>query len=451
MLLTTLANLRVPGGRLHRWTADVRGPAAPHPVGPSENERFHLDAVRSGGSGWLAVTAEIPTATIDGDRLAAAFGAVVDHHEVLRSHFVTDPDGTAHRRLHPRGAVTFTPVGPPVEVDEEGFRAELGAAVGDCSAARPASHVLAALEVGDTVTVVCAFDHCYVDAHSLAVIAEDVVAAYRGDPLVAAGSFLDHLRDTASRPEPGPDDPRVLGWADFLADTGHTVPDYPLDLGVDHGEFAPARIHVARVLPRALADALTVSGTERRVRTYPTLLAGLAAATRDHGGPERLPVILPIHTRGGDTSGRSVGWCVANAPVVIDSGPPDTTDPDDVLRAATTAVADALPLAGVDLSTVYSTFGHLLRKPRHDVFMVSYLDYRRFDHLASLHARHISSDGRADDLQLWFWRDEDGVSVRARFPDTAVARATITSVIDGVVARAHAAVPVPAGLSPSSV
>lgn len=439
MLLTTLANLRVPGGRMRRWTATAAGDGAPHPVGPSENERFHLEAVRAGGSGWLAVTAEIATATIDPERLSAAFRTVVDHHEVLRSHFVLDVDGTPRRRLHERGTVGLRPVGTVHTVDERGIRDELAAAVAGCSALSPASHVLAVIESTDICTVVCAFDHCYVDAHSLAVIAEDLVTAYAGDPLPAAGSFLDHLADTTVA-APGDDDPGVRGWAEFLAATDHTVPDYPVDLGVTPGEFAPSRVHVTQVLTRAEADAHTESGTRRRVRTYPMLLTALAQATRDHGGPDRLPVVLPIHTRTDGDSSRSVGWCVANAPVVIDAGP-EAADPERVLREATTAVAEALPLAAVDLTTVYGRFGHLLRKPRHDVFMVSYLDYRRFARLPSLHARHVSSDGRADDLQLWFWRDDDGISVRARFPDTAVAAPLITSVVDDLVARARAAVP----------
>ncbi|MBE7160404.1 MAG: hypothetical protein INR72_04080 [Williamsia herbipolensis] len=440
MLLTTLANLRIPAGRLRRWSATAVGEGAPHPVGPSENERFHLEAVRAGGSGWLAVTVEIRTAAIDPDRLIAAFRAVVDHHEVLRSHFVLDVDGIPHRRLHRRGDISLRPVGTVGALDERGIRDELAEAVAGCTALSPASHVLAVVEHGDTCTVVCAFDHCYVDAHSLAVVAEDLVAAYGGEALPPAGSFLDHLVDTAVT-EPGDDDPGVRGWADFLAATDHTVPEYPVDLGVTPGEFAPSRIHVAEVLTRAEADAHTESGTRRRVRTYPMLLTALAQATRDHGGPDRLPVVLPIHTRTDGDSSRSVGWCVANAPVVIDAGPVVGDDPERVLRAATVAVADALPLAAVDLTTVYGRFGHLLRKPRHDVFMVSYLDYRRFTRLPSLHARHISSDGRADDLQLWFWRDDDGISVRARFPDTAVAASLVTSVVDDLVARARAAVP----------
>ncbi len=440
MLLTTLANLRIPGGRIRRWAADAAGDGAPHPVGPSENERFHLEAVRAGGSGWLAMTAELPTVSVDPDRLLAAFAAVVDHHEVLRSHFVLDADGTPRRRVHERGAISLRPVGAVHTVDERAIRDELATAVSGCTALAPASHVLAVVESACVSTVVCAFDHCYVDAHSLAVIAEDLVAAYAGDPLSAAGSFLDHLAaTTVDAPD---DDPGVRGWAEFLAATDHTVPAFPLDLGVVPGEFAPSRIHVTQVLSRAEADAHTESGTRRRVRTYPMLLTALAQATRDHGGPDRLPVVLPIHTRTDDASSRAVGWCVANAPVIVDAGPRDTADPEQILRAATAAVTDALPLAGVDLTSVYARFGHLLRKPRHDVFMVSYLDYRRFSRLRRCTPGTSPATAGLTTSSSWFWRDDDGIGVRARFPDTAAAAPLVTSVVDDLVARARAAVPV---------
>jgi hypothetical protein len=207
----------------------------------------------------------------------------------------------------------------------------------------------------------------------------------------------------------------------------------------------------------ALADAL--DGDSRAAFTAPpptpldqaremvgrsaTIVGSVGAIVADRirrgAGPARSP---------GDVVTASTS---STRPVTIDAGPTAPTDTERVLRDATSAVATALPLAAVDRTTVYSRFGHLLRKPRHDVFMVSYLDYRRFPLLPSLHARHISSDGRADDLQLWFWRDDYGISVRARFPDTATAAPLVTSVVDDLVARARAAVPTASDATPASV
>ncbi|SIR81208.1 condensation domain-containing protein [Williamsia sterculiae] len=441
MRLTTLDNLDVGAGRLYRWPVRIDGDGEAHPVGPSENERFHLDAVAAGGSGWLAVTFEIDSGELP--ILRAAFEAVLRHHEVLRAWFVLD-DGVPQRRLCPPSALT---VHEPTAVDvpdPDGAKARIGdAVIGGCSALTPGSHLLAAVDHGATSTVVCAFDHCYIDAHSLAVIVEDVRTACAGDPLTAAGGFLDQQADVAVADEPAEDDPRVVAWGDFLAAADWTIPQYPLDLGVAPGEFAPARIRVDTVLSAAEAWALTTPATDLAgpIRCYPALLAALAVATRRLGGPSRLPLVIPVHTRRDDRWSRSVGWFVANAPLILTGGCDGVADPcvdparavEYAVRSATETLHDALPLGEVELSTVYRTFGHRLRKPRHDVFMVSYLDYRRFDLPERLDAHHVSSDGRADTLQMWFWRDHTGVHLRTRHPDTPTARSVVTAVVDDLI------------------
>ena len=429
MELTTFANLVVPAGRLHRWTTTASGVAAVHTTGPSENERFHLDAVAGGASGWLAVTFDIGTTAVDLAAVRRAFETVLDHHEVLRAHFVTDDDGAVRRLLHAPGDLTVSAATTVEHVSAEACKELIGTAIVEgCTAMSPASHVLAALEHDDTTTIVCAFDHCYVDAHSLAVIAEDLTGAYRGETLRPAGSFLDHQAAEVGA-ELTDSDARIVGWNDFLSSTDWHVPEFPIDLGVAEGEFAPARIHVQTVLSAERAATFSASAADRGIRFYPALLACLALATRDLGGPDQLPLVLPVHTRRTDAWARSVGWFVANAPLVLHA----SDDLVSAMRSATDALSAALPLAEVDLTTVYSTFGHRLRKNRHDVFMVSYLDYRRFDGLPALDVHHVSSDGRADTLQLWFWRDEKGVHLRARFPDTETAETVVHSLVDDLI------------------
>ncbi|GGF31387.1 condensation domain-containing protein [Williamsia phyllosphaerae] len=429
MKLTTFANLDVPAGRLHRWTTTASGVAAAHATGPSENERFHLDAVADGASGWLAVTFDIDSSTVDLVAVQRAFETVLDHHEVLRAHFVTDDDGAVRRVLHAPGGLTVSAAQTVEHVDAAAAKELISSTIVEgCTASAPASHVLAALEHADTTTIVCAFDHCYVDAHSLAVIAEDFVDAYHGKDLRPAGSFLDHQAAEVDG-EMSDSDARIVGWNDFLTATDWHVPEFPIDLGVAEGEFAPARIYVDTVLSAADAATFSASAAERGIRFYPALLACLAMATRDLGGPEKLPLILPVHTRRTDTWSRSVGWFVANAPLVLDA----SNDLVSAMRSATDALSAALPLAEVDLTTVYGTFGHRLRKARHDVFMVSYLDYRRFDGLPTMNVHHVSSDGRADTVQLWFWRDENGVHLRTRFPHTEIAATVVHTLVDDLV------------------
>ncbi|KQR97265.1 hypothetical protein ASG12_15020 [Williamsia sp. Leaf354] len=434
MKLTTFDNLDIAGGALHRWTVSTTSAAVPHPTGPSENERFHLDAVRDGGLGWLAITFDIDSATLDLAHLRAAFAAVVNHHEVLRAHFALDPSepDSIRRLLHPAGSLEVSDVESVDHSTAGDNRAALSAAIIDgCTALTPGSHVLAAIEGRTTTTVICGFDHCYVDAHSLAVIAEDVLSAYEGQAPRSAGSFLDHQAAAAERARQSTGDGTLVEkWGEFLASTGWTVPEFPIDLGVAPGQFAPARIHVDTVLTADQAHRFSALCASRSIRFYPALLAALAVATRDLGGPDRLPLVLPVHTRRSDLWSRSVGWFVANAPMVLDA----TGDIDAAMASATTRLSAALPLAEVDLTTVYGTFGSRMIKPRHDVFMVSYMDYRRFDRLAHHNVHHVSSDGRADTLQVWFWRDENGVHLRTRYPDTGTAAAVVKGLVDDMIA-----------------
>lgn len=425
MRLTTFANLDLPAGLVHRWRTAATGVAAPHATGPSENERFHLDSLTDGASGWLAVTFEIATGTVDLARMQRAFQTVLDHHEVLRAHFTHTDDGELLRLLHAPGDLRVSTAFTVATTDADVCKQLLYSTIFDgCSATAPASHVFAAIEHGGGTTVVCAFDHCYVDAHSLPVIAEDLTSAYRHETLRPAGSFLQH-QAAETDGELSDADSRLTGWHDFLTATDWTVPEFPLDLGVEQGRSAPARIHVETVLSAPDAATFSASVAAQGVRFYPALLACLAQATRDLGGPDRLPLILPVHTRRTQTWSRSVGWFVANAPMILDT----SNDLVTAMRSATAGLAAALPLAEVDLSTVYGSFGDRLQKMRHDVFMVSYLDYRRFDGLPAMNVHHVSSDGRADTLQLWFWRDETGVHVRARFPDTVVAASVVRVLI----------------------
>lgn len=63
-----------------------------------------------------------------------------------------------------------------------------------------------------------------------------------------------------------------------------------------------------------------------------------------------------------------------------------------------------------------------------DIFMVSYLDYRRLgDPLPG--ARHISNSTTTDSVQMWFSRHHDGLDLRIRYPDTTTANATVDALV----------------------
>jgi hypothetical protein len=101
---------------------------------------------------------------------------------------------------------------------------------------------------------------------------------------------------------------------------------------------------------------------------------------------------------------------------------------DTALAATGKAVRAARELSAVPLEQVVESLPSPLRFPRVDIFQVSNLDYRRLPgHAASAgrRAHHVSAATRADDLQLWVSRTDDGVAVRARMPRTALAVETI--------------------------
>ncbi|NED68225.1 hypothetical protein G3I15_45565, partial [Streptomyces sp. SID10244] len=60
-----------------------------------------------------------------------------------------------------------------------------------CSPFAPLQHYLAAVRRPSSTTVILAFDHCYVDAYSLAVIASDLVDDLSGTKVTQPVSFLD--------------------------------------------------------------------------------------------------------------------------------------------------------------------------------------------------------------------------------------------------------------------
>lgn len=162
------------------------------------------------------------------------------------------------------------------------------------------------------------------------------------------------------------------------------------------------------------------------------LLTSLAQAVRDVGGPDELPTILPVHTRHAPGARRTVGWMVANVPIRLLGA---SALPGDDLTINSARLAAALPLAEIGLTPVYAAYADLIRPSRHDVFMISYLDYRRTDLPKCAVTQQISATRATDTAQLWFWRDHDGIHLRTRHPGTSTAARTIDDVLGALSDR----------------
>jgi hypothetical protein len=72
------------------------------------------------------------------------------------------------------------------------------------------------------------------------------------------------------------------------------------------------------------------------------------------------------------------------------------------------------------------------------MFAVSWLDLRRQPvriDAAALDAQYVGAAIRTHGVMLWFIIDDSGVHLRCRYPDTHVARASVGTWLDALVAR----------------
>ncbi|MEV6655884.1 condensation domain-containing protein [Nocardia fluminea] len=416
-----------PGTFLH-WIAPAdEQEAVESPIPPSFNQLVHLASAES-GSNWLAAAFDVD-GQIDRARLAAAYRRLIARHGTLRSSFAATSAGPrrmvrpAPTRLEPQPDIAHRSTTALRETLRR--HSDLG-----CAPFAERAYLLAAIDRAHTSTIVCAFDHAHVDAYSIAIVIEDLRRLYHGaDPetLPAAGNFVDFC----ARPvEFRPDDPRVDGWRAFFGEQGVIPPSFPLDLGLEPGRRAPQAVVLRRLL--SCDDAVSFESFCRAhgAGLFAGVLAALAHSVHRAGGGRRLRMLFPLHTRREPQWHNSVGWFTTNAPVAVEATPDFAT----TLRGAQASVRAAIELGTVPLAETVRELGGL-RPSRADVFMVSYVDYRRLpgaDSHRAVNATHISNTGSADDLQLWFSRGHGGLALRARFPSTPAAHAVVRACLDDV-------------------
>ncbi|MEO9326816.1 condensation domain-containing protein [Gordonia aurantiaca] len=431
MKLSSSESWEVAGGELVRWRPVPGGFAEEASAPVSENERFHLTSLSAGQPGWMALTLDFPQ-RLDPDLLGDVVGSVITRHDALRSHYVRTPEGGFARLLHATADVKEEVREDRTGLGAREFATRLADDIGEtCDPFQPMPHYLAAVLRPSSTTLICGFDHCYVDARSLAVVANEICELIHGRALPAAPSGLEAVRKVAAAEACVPaDDPRVAEWEGFLSATGWRVPEFPLDLGVDPGATYPVKTMVRTLLPASEAARFSSTVHRAGARTYPALLTCAAKAISAAGGPEDVATVVPTGTGAGPGV---VCWSVGNAPMIIRS----TGDLDAAMHANTDRLAAALPLAEIGLTPVYTAFGDRLRPSRHDVFMMSYVDYTRMPTPAcDVAVRQVSSQKPTDTAQWWLWRDHDGIHVRVRYPDTERAARVLSGVLDEMAALA---------------
>ncbi|MGN2639398.1 condensation domain-containing protein [Nocardia takedensis] len=423
MRVTTIDHLLPRPGTFVRFTApSAAGELSPVP--PSFNQSLHLAAATNRPSTWLAAAFEIP-GPVDLRALAAAYRALIARHGTLRSSFLPGDTGPLRLR-HPLASALIAEFVLKTETavqTREVLRASLDAA---CAPFGHPSYLLGAIDRPDSATVVCGFDHAHVDGYSIALIIDDLRRLYAGAPpdsLPEAGDFVDHCAEQAAMRVEA-DDPRVRGWQDFFGIDGATPPPFPLDLGLAPGQTAPQAVVLRELLDTVGADRFETWCRALGAGVFAGCASAMGHAVRALTGRDRLSLLFPLHTRHHDRWRTAVGWFVNNAPLRVDSA----ATPDRTVRATGHATRTALALGTMPTGAVLAHLGGL-RPTRGDVFMTSYIDYRRLPgaaHHREVAATHISASGHTDDAQFWFSRTTEGLALRVRHPDTPTARATMS-------------------------
>ena len=468
-------------GRLVTWTVTPGAALAPAPALMTFNQRNHLLGTELGEpSVWITATFDVD-GPVDVDALEAAFRDLVVGHPGLRVEAVRRPGTDVGLVRHEPGSLVWQRHDGPdtrtVEATREYLVAELGRR---CAPFGYPAFLPAAISRPDRSTIVLGMDHLHTDAWSTTVVIDELAELYaehtrHAAPVlamagaVAAGvgavaaalppADAPALPDGMPRPDPlalpatdpvgpafvGVDDPRLAAWHGFLRDCGWALPTFPLLLGVPDGERVPQRTVVRSLADSATADAVAGRAAGAGASTSAAVLATFARAVQDLGGPTVLETLLPVHTRADESARRAVGWYTTTAPLRIEvdapvpagawasAGAGARTVTDRALAATGKALRAARELSAVPLEQLVETLPQPLRFPRRDIFQVSYLDYRRLPgHAAAAERRahHVSAATRADDLQVWVSRTDDGLAVRARMPRTDVAVETIDALLD---------------------
>ncbi|NLG54571.1 MAG: condensation protein [Rhodococcus sp.] len=444
MYVTTIDRYDIEPGAVTEWTVTARRDARTSAVPPSYNQRFHLDTARTQGVGasvWMAASFDV-SGKPRCELLGRMFELFVARHDTLWTGFDVSAQGIERRTLDPVD-IALTPSSARVISTRSDLRGYLRARFTEvCDPLTFPAYLFSAVTRAKSTTVIAAFDHTLVDGLSLAIAVRELSAIYEllvsdphvtseavNDALGTAGSFMAYCEEEQRAGKVAtvvtPADPRIRAWAKFYDECGGSAPSFPLDLGVEAGKPAPQASDVQAVLGAAETDLFERHCLDAGGSMFTGMLTALAMAVRLEGGPGELPLQFPLHTRRDSQWENAVGWLTTSAPLTV---PVTDLDFASTLTDTHAAFRASLSLGSLNMKQIHDGVGDRYRRTRTDLFMVSYIDYRRIegsDRHRELNARHISNITVCDDAQFWVSRTTEGLSLRSRFPDTATGRVTI--------------------------
>ncbi|MCJ0903608.1 condensation domain-containing protein [Rhodococcus sp. ARC_M6] len=446
MHVTSIDGYGLEPGVVTEWAMQpIEGSLTESLVPPSYNQHFHLETARTHGVGrsvWMAAAFDLP-GQLNRPALEIALRLFISRHDTLHTGFEIDEFSTVRLDLNADTAIIITS-DPLTTVTTDELRRHLKQRFTlVCDPLTFPAYTFATVERDEHYTVLSAFDHTLVDGYSLVIALGELRQIYEGlnalprlddaqavaelmDKLGNPGSFVRYCELEADGLVPVDNDPRIREWERFYEICGGTSPSFPLDLGVVAGQPAPQGADVRVLLDAertADFDAICLAAGGS---VFTGILTAMGLTTQASTGKSALPLQFPLHIRKDPRWADAIGWLTTSAPITVQVTP--DADFGASLAHTHASFRVALTLEGLTMAQVRDALGGKIRRTRTDVFMVSYIDYRKLpgtDDHELLNAHHISNVTVADDAQFWISRTNRGLSLRSRFPDTGVANVTM--------------------------
>ncbi|WP_307183511.1 condensation domain-containing protein [Streptomyces canus] len=282
----------------------------------------------------------------------------------------------------------------------------------------------------DCTSVYMAFDHSNVDSYSIQRIPADIhelcTAGAEGRAVERAPSsyvdFCDIERTDADQIDATHE--IAAYWREFMDRCGGTLPNFPVDLGLDPGGELPAQNGIHGML----VDADDAAAFEACCRPFGGSMVGVLAATsiavHKIGGEPVFRTMVPFHTRGKPEWRDSVGWFVGCVPVEI----PIAQAPDfqSALKMVRTALKSNRRMARVPVARILRLLDSDFRPTSLDLYsLVSFVDARDLPgsgHWVEWKAYILGRMSYGDKVCAWFNRLHEGLHFVSRYPDTDIAR-----------------------------
>lgn len=291
--------------------------------------------------------------------------------------------------------------------------------------------------------VVFAADHVVMDAYSIMLSINEIQTLYQvetegGDAaLPAVGSHLDFSSsDRLAGDALREGHPAVELWRRYRDRAAPGVPEFGLPMHFPRIEADdPLPAGPQRGFSEFILDADESAAVGEHARgtgtgTQAAIFAAIAVAYQALCGTPLLRLVMPWHTRHEPQYLLSIGWYVGLGPLEVDLA--GTATFADALHATARGIATAREVSRAP----HRRIDEILGSAAEPEFVASYLDLRHVpgaDRWPRSAAHTLRSASRSDrELYLWVARVPSGITLSARYPDTALAVDSMTRFVDVV-------------------